>query len=194
MALSPWKRLAQLILRRRPADQVRALISDDRNASNDVVDTRDVAFANSKVDGGDTSELEPIVALADEILQSSKAELAGAVETAAESEAAREPLPDEKLPAAHEVKPTEQPLQPHEDQAKKPRKDRRRPTKTAPPVQAEQDQIPPGNITTSHDTLSSPSDLTALDEEIRQLRGQLSGKLRVQNAQLKQMLKRFERR
>lgn len=36
-------------------------------------------------------------------------------------------------------------------------------------------------------------DLTALDEEIRILRGQLASKLRLQNVQLRKMLERFER-
>ncbi|MDW5318277.1 hypothetical protein [Rhizobium sp. PL01] len=37
------------------------------------------------------------------------------------------------------------------------------------------------------------SDEMSLDQEIRVLRGQLASKLRLQNAQLKQMLERFER-
>jgi hypothetical protein len=42
--------------------------------------------------------------------------------------------------------------------------------------------------------VSIPSDETlSLDDEIRFLRGQLVGKLRLQNAQLRKMLKRFER-
>jgi hypothetical protein len=42
--------------------------------------------------------------------------------------------------------------------------------------------------------VSIPSDDTlSLDDEIRLLRGQLVGKLRLQNAQLRKMLERFER-
>jgi hypothetical protein len=35
--------------------------------------------------------------------------------------------------------------------------------------------------------------MTSLDEEIRLLQGQLASKLRIQNAQLRPMLERFER-
>jgi hypothetical protein len=38
-----------------------------------------------------------------------------------------------------------------------------------------------------------PDDTLSLDDEIRLLRGQLVGKLRLQNAQLRKMLERFER-
>lgn len=41
--------------------------------------------------------------------------------------------------------------------------------------------------------VSVPSDTLSLDEEIRVLRGQLAAKLRLQNAQLRKMLERFER-
>ena len=82
----------------------------------------------------------------------------------------------------------------HEDHAKTKPKPRRNPGKAAPPVQDEQDQIPQNQIATSGDTRSPSSDLMALEEEIRLLRDQLSAKLRIQNAQLKQMLKRFEQR
>ena len=47
-------------------------------------------------------------------------------------------------------------------------------------------QVPPARSIPSDDTLS-------LDDEIRLLRGQLVGKLRLQNAQLRKMLERFER-
>ena len=190
MALSPWKRLTRLMLRRRPADQVQARLSDDRNASDDVVDTPDVAFAYPEVEGGAASELEPIAALADELLQASDAEEAKAVETAAEFEVASEPQREDGPPAAQEGPPTGQPVQqPSEGQAKKTRRSWRRPTHAVPPVEAEQDQI-----LNSIDMRSSSSDLRVLDGEIRQLREQLSAKLRTQNTQLKQMLKRFELR
>jgi len=195
MALSPWKRLTQLMLRRRPAEQVQALLSDDRNARDDVIDTSEVAFANPKLDGGDTSELLPVAALADNLLPANEAEAGASVDTEAEFEAASEAPRQDEAPAAEEVAPPEQLVQQlHEGYAKTTRKPRRNPSKAAPPVQDEQDQIPPSQIARSDHTRSSSSDLMALDEEIRLLRDQLSAKLRIQNAQLKRMLKRFEQR
>lgn len=47
--------------------------------------------------------------------------------------------------------------------------------------------------TTSAAVLAVSDDVTRLDDEIRALRGQLVSKLRLQNAQLKKMLERFER-
>ncbi len=175
MALSPWKRLTQLMLRRRPADQVQALVSDDREARDAVIDTTDAAFANPKVDGGDPSELEHIAALADELLQPSKAEQAEEVETAAVSEAAREPLREDKSPAADEVPPAEPSVQPHDDQADKASRSRRNTAKAAPPVQVEQEHVRAPDTARS----SSP-DPRALNAEIRHLRAQLSAKLRIQ--------------
>lgn len=41
--------------------------------------------------------------------------------------------------------------------------------------------------------VSAKSDETSLDDEIKNLRGQLAQKLRLQNAKLKKMLERFDR-
>ena len=54
------------------------------------------------------------------------------------------------------------------------------------PKLAETTQVPSDRTIPSDDTLS-------LDDEIRLLRSQLVGKLRLQNAQLRKMLERFER-
>jgi len=58
-------------------------------------------------------------------------------------------------------------------------------SRTAKPVVAAS-KAPPAVLAVSNDE-------TSLDEEIRVLRGQLVRKLRLQNAQLKKMLERFER-
>lgn len=58
-------------------------------------------------------------------------------------------------------------------------------TRTVEPVVAES-KAPPAVLDVSNDE-------TSLDHEIRALRGQLVRKLRLQNAQLKKMLERFER-
>jgi len=65
----------------------------------------------------------------------------------------------------------------------KPRKQGGRARKPKP---VETAQVPPARSIPSNDTLS-------LDDEIRVLRGQLAEKLRLQNAQLREMLWRFER-
>jgi predicted nucleic acid-binding Zn ribbon protein len=57
---------------------------------------------------------------------------------------------------------------------------------TSRPKLAETTQVPPARSIPSNKTLS-------LDDEIRVLRGQLAKKLRLQNAQLRKMLERFER-
>jgi type IV secretory pathway VirB10-like protein len=129
MALSPWKRLTRLMLRRRPADQVQAQLSDNRDVSAEVIDTPDVAFASPLAVGAETPELEPIAALPDEILQPIEAEEAEPVEdgeTAAELQAAMELPRENEPPAVHQVQPPGQPdQQPNEEQAKKARKPRR---------------------------------------------------------------------
>jgi hypothetical protein len=188
MALSPWKRLTRLMLRRRPADQVQAQLSDNRDVSAEVIDTPDAAFANLEVGDAAAAELVPTGAVADELSQLPDAEPAEAAETAAELEAASEPLDEDKPPTADEVPPADPPVQPlNEDQANKPHKTRRNTAKAAPPFQAAQDQV-----RTPDTARLSSSDPRALEREIRQLRAQLSLKLRIQNAQLKQMLRRFE--
>jgi hypothetical protein len=190
MALSPWKRLTRLMLRRRPADQVQAQLSDDRDVSAEVIDTPDVAFANLEVGDAATAALVPTGAVADELSQPRDAEPADAAETTADLEAAGEPLDEDKPPTADEVPPAEPPVQPpNEEQANTPRRSKRNIAKAASPPQVEQDQV-----STSDTTRLSLSDPRALNEEIRQLRAQLSAKLRIQNAQLKQMLKRFEQK
>jgi hypothetical protein len=189
MALSPWKRLTRLMLRRRPADQVQAQLSDDRDVSAEVIDTPDVAFANLEVGDAATAALVPTGAVADELSQPRDAEPADAAETTADLEAASEPLDEDKPPTVDEVPPAEPPVQPpNEEQANTPRRSRRNTAKAASPPQVEQ------QVTTPDTARSSSSDPRALNEEIRQLRAQLSAKLRIQNAQLKQMLKRFEQK
>jgi hypothetical protein len=59
---------------------------------------------------------------------------------------------------------------------------RRKLTKSAEPVEA---VLPP--------SAAAPDDTISLDEEIKVLRSQLAQKLRLQNAQLRRMLQRFER-
>jgi hypothetical protein len=58
--------------------------------------------------------------------------------------------------------------------------------RTRKPKPVDNAQVPPDASIPSNDTLS-------LDDEIRVLRGQLAKKLRLQNAQLRKMLERFER-
>jgi hypothetical protein len=65
----------------------------------------------------------------------------------------------------------------------KPRKQLRQ---TRRPKLTDTEQVPRDRSIPSNDTLS-------LDDEIRLLRGQLAKKLRLQNAQLRKMLERFER-
>ncbi|MBP2449592.1 hypothetical protein [Rhizobium leguminosarum] len=62
---------------------------------------------------------------------------------------------------------------------------RRKLAKSAEPVEA---VLPP-----SRAAPTVPNDTISLDEEIKLLRNQLARKLRLQNAQLKRMLERFER-
>jgi hypothetical protein len=65
-------------------------------------------------------------------------------------------------------------------------KPRKHTGRTRKPKPVDEAQVSPDASIPSNDTLS-------LDDEIRVLRGQLAEKLRLQNAQLRKMLERFER-
>ncbi len=160
---SPWKFLSRLVPRRREPKQ------DDA----EVADKKPDVLALSG----------PAEIVAEESLSDSSA--AGEADDAAKNVVAAVVAGDRApsdLPETVLI-PSPDATDLHLRVGGKPRKQMGRPRKSEP---VDTPQVPPDVSIPSGDTLS-------LDDEIRVLRGQLAGKLRVQNAQLKKMLERFER-
>lgn len=181
---SPWKFLARLVSPRRQQRQ--------EHGSTDDVKPDMLAIANlteTAADNGLNTEAPPVDAkpVADEQSEAVSADLDHSDETAhsihgtADSEnawpaeAADPALSDEPGTIAREAP---KPSQTGEGTTRK----RKKLTKSAEPVEA---VLPP--------SAAAPDDTISLDEEIKVLRSQLAQKLRLQNAQLRRMLQRFER-
>ncbi|MCQ4633985.1 hypothetical protein GB927_028395 [Shinella sp. CPCC 100929] len=64
--------------------------------------------------------------------------------------------------------------------------------KTTAEISIHTEEVGRANALTERSVANEPDPVRALDSEIRELRFQLAGKLRLQNDQLRQMLRRFE--
>jgi hypothetical protein len=181
---SPWKLLARLVSPRRqqrqeqgPTDDVKpdvlAIAKPTETAADNGLNT-----ADPPVDGKPVAdEQSEVVSAAPGHSEETASAVHGTadIEGAGRVEAADPALSGNANSAARDAP---KPLQAGEGVTRK----RRKLAKAAEPVEA----VSPPSPAVLDDTIS-------LDEEIKLLRDQLTRKLRLQNAQLKRMLERFER-
>lgn len=184
---SPWKLLARLVSPRRQqrqehgsTDDVKpdllAIAKPTETATDDGLSTAD-APSDEKPVGDDRPEAVPAISnRSDETANSIQGK--ADVEDAKPVEATDPALSDDVAPLAREAREPSQ-----AGKGGTPKRSRRNKavarSEAVPP-------IPSGVPAVSDERIS-------LDEEIRLLREELSRKLRLQNAQLKRMLERFER-
>ncbi|MCQ1776336.1 hypothetical protein NOJ05_03910 [Neorhizobium galegae] len=184
---SPWKLLARLVSPRRQQTQ--------EHGSTDDVKPELLAIAKpteTAADNGSNTAAPPVAekAAADEQSEAVSADPDHSDETASgvhgtadiegarPAEAADPALSDEAALVARETRKTSQ----AGEGATRKRSRRGKATETIEAVPPPSPGVP-----------AVSDDATSLDEEIRLLREQLARKLRLQNAQLKRMLERFER-
>lgn len=191
MALSPWKRLFRMMSQRPPAEQVQAAVSDDRHKDGDVIDTSDVAFVKSLVEDETKPGLEPLSDGPERVLQTDDLEVERAVEAVGVLSADHQPAaPQDEVQDHQQVEITPQLPNGGLDNlaATAPRRREKRARQVLPADDERAQPLPPNAIRSPY------AEMISMDEEIKELRTQLSIKLSRQNAQLKQMLKRFEPR
>ncbi|SEH30984.1 hypothetical protein [Rhizobium sp. NFR12] len=185
---SPWKFLSRLVPRRREPKQADAEVADRKP---------DVLALSGPAEIVAEDSLDALSAHVDADLPPAEISDPASVETPAIESALGEA---DDMPAnvvadvvAGDMAPSDLPdtvVIPSPDaadvQLRGETKPRRQMGQTRRPKLADTEQVPPDRSIPSNDTLS-------LDDEIRVLRGQLAEKLRLQNAQLRKMLERFER-
>ncbi len=175
MVKSPWRLLTGLLSRGTPADRHEA---EGRGASSSPSETSTVsepapapeASAASKAgkdEAGDHQEPTP--------------SMAAEVPDAMPADEAAASAPDRNGVAIGAKRRTHQGMAPS--------KTRKKP-KAVSPVRVRDAE--PASALAEQAATNEPDPVRALEREIRELRSQLAGKLRIQNDQLRRMLKRFE--
>jgi hypothetical protein len=180
---SPWKFLSRLVPRRRQLEQDGGEVADWKpdvlalSGAAESVTEESLAATSSRPD----AELPPPHILAPVSVEAPTIEGAlGEADDAADDVVAGELEPSDLLNAVI-LSSDPADLSPGiEGAARKKRGRAKKPDAVGATTQV------PFNV-------SIPSDTLSLDDEIRVLRGQLAEKLRLQNAQLRKMLERFER-
>ena len=187
---SPWKFLAQLTLRRRSAETPESSLAIDAEARESGARQTSALSSNSTAVSGDLEEHPSVDIVPTTTLNETDGDL--------DLPQALSPVDGVEVhtPALHEVSGSgadAHVLEPENQQSKKsPRAPRtKRAKRTRTDVVSDSTAVAIGDQSAQSSCFRFFDEVARLDEEIMQLRSQLTQKLHLQNAQLTKMLERF---
>ena len=162
MVKSPWRLLTGLLSRGKPGDQHEVERSGDGSSASET----SAASQAGRDDAGDRQEPTPSIEMPD----------------AVPADEATASAPGRDLVIVGDERRKQR-------RGKAPPMTRR---KSKAHVLVHTKEVEPANAFPEQVAANEPDPVRALESEIRELRSQLAGKLRIQNDQLREMLKRFQ--